>query len=100
MRKRGTRILTVIALFLLLFFNFGSFLFYYFSNSMNRAEMKSKIKNEYSLLALKISISEMSDPKIFSGDNDEITYKGHLYDVVKKEETKGGVIFYCQNDSR
>ena len=101
MRKNGVRIFTVVAmLFALLLSNFGTFLFFYFSDSLNRAEMQSRIRSEGSLLTLTIPLSEMGDAKLFSGDDNEITYKGHLYDVVKKETTKNGVVFYCENDSR
>ncbi len=102
MIKSVGRIFTVVVmLFALLFSNFGTFLFYSFSESTNRLTMLNKLENPGDkLLALTIPIDEIADKTIFSGNEDEITYKGHLYDVVKKEVAKEAITFYCENDSR
>lgn len=52
------------------------------------------------LFVLKIKESESRQSReIEYTEEDEIRYKGNMYDVVEKKESDGFVYFYCMSDS-
>jgi hypothetical protein len=89
-------------LLVFLFGNFGSFMLYDISQTQNKKTIASLMQKETSsLMVLDIPCKELKDKNSFTECQDgEIIYKGHWYDVVKKETVKDGAVFYCINDKK
>lgn len=104
MERSFTRHFTAYTLLIaLLFANFGSFVLFQFANNENRREICIRIEegDVDGFIMLDIPINELSNPTVFTQENsDEIVYKNHLYDVLKKETKKQSTVFYCINDTK
>ncbi len=93
------------SLFLLCIFLFNTVGYYIAFMAVQyevKTEMESKIRsgvNTDGLTMIAINKKDLSNIE-WTERNEEMRYKGELYDVVKSAETNASVTFYCINDSK
>ena len=93
--------ITVLSIFL---FNLGGFfLVFKYQQSVVRKEIKKQIKEgvpEDELTIIK-QTSEIFDELVWIKPKKEFTYKGTMYDVVRKTiEDNGDITYHCINDTQ
>ena len=99
------KIFSISLLALFLFNLCGVYVTLGFMQSDNRQKMEREVKNNFSNRQL--DVVRVSEKEIKNNaadfqitDNNEIRYKGNMYDVVRQKKVKGFVFFYCIKDVR
>lgn len=89
----------------LMFYNLFGYFILYLILEKNYKEDASKIcssSKNIPLTKIKVKMvnGKISDPDLDLLDENEITYKGHLYDIVKTETADGYIFLYCFHDKK
>jgi hypothetical protein len=95
------RILPIFFLVIFLFNSLGYFIVFRFNQLEVRNQMRAEIlENTPNSRFIKVSVSSSHSPEIVWTDDNEFSYKGKRYDVVRSEKANGSVNYFCLNDSR
>ncbi|MFL5752159.1 MAG: hypothetical protein ACJ76F_02035 [Bacteroidia bacterium] len=92
----------IVTLFSFLFSSTGSFLLYEFRRAELKAEAEERIRKSVpENMLTRICIQNNSDwLQINWEEKNEFSYQQELYDLVRTEKTKNGLILYCIKDSQ
>ncbi len=96
------RIIPIFFLVIFLFNSLGYFIMFRFDQAEIRNQMRSEVleKTPNSRL-IRISVSSSHDSQICWTDDNEFSYKGKRFDVVRTEKkADGSVNYFCLNDSK
>lgn len=86
---------------LIAFSLFGPYLSFRYQQIQVRKEIKKQIKQGVPESELqKFNLTDLSGKIKWTDGKREFSLNGNLYDVVKKEYTKDGVVFYCIDDKQ
>jgi len=96
------RVLPVIVLFAILFNTAGYYIVYEFNRYLIHREVKNLLSHgcfdrELSVFSV---YNPHADPAFRSVDDQEIVYRGNLYDVVREVHKGKTVTFYCMHDKK
>ena len=105
MISNSIRLLSVcMVLLVFLFSNFGPVVIFEILQTKNTTHINRLLASadNSKLLRLEISWDDLNNKEFFNYENEEleneIRYKGHIFNFAKEESTRDGKIFYCLND--
>lgn len=92
---------SILLLAVITFSLYGPYFTFSYQQFHIRKEIKKQIKKGVPENELqKFNVSELSGKISWTDGKREFSFSGKLYDVVKKEFTKDGFVFYCIDDSQ
>jgi hypothetical protein len=84
-----------------LFSSVGYSLLAELKKAMLKMEMRDKIRATIPLEeCTKLALSDSESDKLEWEEEDEFSFKGELYDVIYREKTMDGSVFYCIKDTK
>jgi hypothetical protein len=95
-----------IVLLMLMGYNLiGYFPAFYTMQQNVKREMRSALRirqnrNELTTLSFALQNGKVNDADFEQLEEDEFSYKGEMYDVVRTEKTGNTITFYCLNDKK